>query len=67
VYAKLKSDAFGLDDLKELTADMGMDWDSLTGDNKETRALSLALAAARENRVLELVERMKKARPHLFV
>jgi len=66
VYAKLKGDAFGMNDLKELTADMGMDWDSLTGDTKAERALSIALEAARSSRVRELIQRMEAARPALF-
>lgn len=55
-----------MDDLKELVADMAMDWDSLTGDTKQERALSIALEAARSNRITDLIVRMEAARPALF-
>jgi len=66
VYRVLKGEAFGLTDLQELTADMGMDWDLFTGNTKPERALSIALEAARSNRVAELIQRMETMRPALF-
>lgn len=66
MYRLLKGDAFGMDDLKELTADMGMDWDRFAGDTKQEKALNLALEAARNSDIARLITRMESRRPNLF-
>jgi hypothetical protein len=60
---KLMSASFSLDEIKALCFDLGVDYDSLGGDDKNSKIIELIQHNARNKRVSGLIDACRKARP----
>ncbi len=60
---KLLTAHFDLDELRTLCFDLSVDYDTLRGDEKSTKALELISLMLREHRLNELVSTLRKERP----
>jgi hypothetical protein len=56
-------DRVGEDELRLLAFDVGVEYESLTGDNAHARALSMVVRMKRENRLPQMIECLQKRRP----
>jgi hypothetical protein len=52
---------YNLEALQKITADLGIDWEQLAGDTKQTRVRSLLLYLYRRNRINELIDQLHKS------
>ena len=59
-------DFFSLSDINELCFDMNIDYESLRGSGKAEKAMALINYCKNHGRFSELVNELKKARPHVF-
>ncbi len=65
IYEALKGRLFDLDDLRELTETIGVDWDVLSGTNKPTKALALVRHCEKHNLLGVLLSKVRALRPQL--
>jgi hypothetical protein len=65
LYEALKGRLFDLDDLRELTETIGIDWDVLSGTNKPTKALALVRHCEKIDTVGVLLAKVRELRPQL--
>lgn len=59
----LISDSLGADEIQILTFDMGYDYENLRGETAHMKAMQMILKAGREDRLPEMVRRLKEKRP----
>ena len=57
------ADAFDIDELQEITFDLGLDWEELAGNTKSTKITSLLITIGQSNRLEEFIILLKKLRP----
>jgi hypothetical protein len=60
---KLMAASFSLDEIKALCFDLGVDYDTLGGDDKNSKIIELIQHNARNKRVLGLIDACRKLRP----
>jgi hypothetical protein len=58
------SAAFNLDDIRSLCFDIGIDFDTLSGDDKNTKIIELIQSAARLGKLGDLISLCAKTRPN---
>lgn len=63
LYEALNGYAFNLDDMEDVAFELGVDWDSLRGENKGARARAMVEFFTREDRLDELHACLKRKRP----
>ena len=54
---------FDLGELKNITFDLQIDWDDLSGENKGSKIRSLLLDLEKNNRLLEMLDLLREERP----
>ena len=59
----LISDAFTLDELRGVTALVGLNWDDLDGDDQQSKAVSLVQVAQNEGKLADLKEKIVLLKP----
>ena len=63
--AHVLQDAFNEAELQEIAYEMGWEWDSLGGENKRLKAISIAEQGRMEKRLKELLDLIMRKRPYL--
>lgn len=66
IYVQLRdqiADKFNQDELRAIVFDLGLDWDELAGSRKTILIQDLIIQLARNGRLVELVELLKRKRP----
>ncbi len=67
IYVQLRdqiADKFNQDELRAIVFDLGLDWDELAGSRKTILIQDLIIQLARNGRLVELVELLKRKRPN---
>jgi hypothetical protein len=65
LYEALKGRLFDLDDLRDLTETIGIDWDVLSGTNKPAKALALVRHCEKHDLLGALLSKIRELRPQL--